>query len=86
MMVGKCANSWCSATPYNHTGKLFRVEIDVGSKAGKCRRETTDLWLCSRCAAELDVKVEVTGDTVRVRLSKIDRSGAQPRAISSRPN
>jgi hypothetical protein len=86
LMVGKCANSWCLATPHDHTGKLFRVEIDVGSKAGKCRQETTDLWLCARCAAEMDVRVEVSGDTVRVRLSKIERSEDSPAAISVRPN
>ena len=86
-MVGKCANSWCSATQQNHEGKLFRVEIDVANKSGQSRQETTDLWLCARCAAQMDVKVEVAGDTVRVRLSKIRPNGELVRAATcGRPN
>ena len=85
-MIGKCANSWCSATPHHHQGKLYRVEIDVGSTAGQPRQETADVWLCTRCAAEMDVKVEVVGDTVRVRLAKIKHDGEPSLAASTRPN
>jgi hypothetical protein len=86
LMVEKCANSWCSATQQNHQGKLFRVEIDVASTNGHTRQETTDLWLCARCAAEMNVKVEVAGDTVRVRLSKIRDDGQLAKAACARPN
>jgi hypothetical protein len=69
-MVEKCANGWCSETRYHDEGTLFRVDIDLSNKAGENARKTAYVWLCARCAQEMHPKVEVTGDTVTVRLSK----------------
>ena len=69
-MVEKCVNSWCPSTRHDDEGKLFRLDIDLGNKAGGNEMKTEYIWLCARCALEMHPKVEVTGDTVRVRLSK----------------
>lgn len=69
-MVGKCANSWCPTTRHYHEGKLFRLDIDVGCKRGGNELKTEYIWLCARCAQQMHPKVEVSGDIVRVRLSK----------------
>lgn len=69
-MVGKCANSWCPTTRHRHEGKLFRLDIDLGNKAGGDERKTEYLWLCSTCAEVMHPRVYVTGDTIQVRLSK----------------
>jgi len=69
-MVGKCANSWCPTTRHYHEGKLFRLDIDVGYRSGGNELKTEYIWLCARCAQEMHPKVEVSGNTVRVRLSK----------------
>lgn len=71
-MVGKCANSWCSAIRHHHEGKLFRFDIDLGNAAGENQHKTDYIWLCGRCAEEMHPKVEVAGDTITVRLSKND--------------
>jgi hypothetical protein len=82
-MVGKCANSWCPTTRHHHEGKLFRLEINLGSRTGGDERKTDYLWLCARCALEMHPKVEVTGDTVTVRLTKNDPTRAADTALSS---
>jgi len=69
-MAGKCANNGCSTTRPHHEGKLFRLDINLGNKAGGNERKTEYIWLCARCALEMHPKVEVKGDTVLVRLSK----------------
>lgn len=69
-MVGKCANSWCPTTRHHHEGKLFRLDINLGNKAGGNELKTEYIWLCARCAQEVHPEVEVTGDTVTLRLSK----------------
>jgi hypothetical protein len=71
-MVGKCANSWCPTTRHHHEGKLYRLDIDIGNKADKDEHKTEYIWLCARCAQEMHPWVEVTGNTVRVRLSRND--------------
>jgi hypothetical protein len=71
-MVTKCANSWCFATRCDEAGKLFRLDIDICSKAGGNERKTEYMWLCPRCAQEMHPEVEVTGNTLRVRLSRND--------------
>jgi hypothetical protein len=72
-MSGKCANLACSASGSPlHSGKLFRLDIDLGNAAGESQRKTLFVWLCPRCSQQLRPKVEVAGDTVRVHLSKID--------------
>jgi hypothetical protein len=72
VMVTKCANSWCFATRHDQEGKLFRLDIDLGSKAGGNECKTEYIWLCARCAQEMHPKVEVTENTVTVRLLKND--------------
>ena len=69
-MVGKCANSWCPATHQQHEGKLFRLDIALGNKAGETEQKMAYLWLCAKCAEEIVPKIEAAGDTVTVRLSK----------------
>lgn len=69
-MVGKCVNSWCRTPRHHHEGKLFRLDIDLGNIAGGNELKTEYVWLCARCALEMHPEVEVTGDTVRLRLLK----------------
>jgi hypothetical protein len=69
-METKCANSWCPTPRHHHEGKLFRLDIDLGNMAGGNELKTEYIWLCARCAQVMHPKVEVTGDTVTLRLSK----------------
>jgi hypothetical protein len=69
-MVGRCANSSCSATRHQHEGKLFRLDINLGNKAGGTERKTEYIWLCAHCSQQMHPKVEVTGNTVTLRLTK----------------
>ncbi len=86
-MIGKCVNSWCPATRHRHEGKLFRLDIDLGNKAGGSELKTEYIWLCARCAREMHPEVEVVGDTVRLRLSKNDPMWlAETSASSQRVN
>jgi hypothetical protein len=70
VMVRKCANSWCSATHHDDEGKLFRLDIDLGNKAGADEHKTEYIWLCAPCANKMHPKLEVNGDTVILRLTK----------------
>jgi hypothetical protein len=69
-MASKCANSWCPTTTHRQEGKLFRLDINLGNKAGGTERKTEYIWLCSHCAKKMHPRVEVAGNTVRVLLSK----------------
>lgn len=69
-MVSKCVNSWCPTPRHQHEGKLFRLDIDLGNKAGGNELKTEYIWLCASCALKMHPEVEVTGDTVKLRLSK----------------
>lgn len=71
-MVGKCANGWCPTTRRHHEGKLFRLDINLGSRAGRDERKTEYIWLCGPCAQVMHPKVEVDGNTVTLRLTKND--------------
>jgi hypothetical protein len=71
-MIEQCANSWCPTPRRHHEGKLFRLDIDLGSKTGGDERKTEYIWLCARCAQVMHPKVEVNGDTVTLRLTKND--------------
>ena len=71
-MDEQCANSWCLNSRHQDEGKLFRLDIDLGNKAGGDERKTAYIWLCTRCAQRMHPKVEVTGNTVSLRLSKND--------------
>lgn len=82
-MVGKCANSRCSTTRRHHEGKLFRLDIDLGSMAGKDERKTEYIWLCACCVLSMHPSVTVTGNTVTVRLSKNDPRGVAGTNTSS---
>jgi len=86
-MVGKCANSWCPTTRHHHEGKLFRFDINLGNKAGGNERKTEYIWLCAVCAQKMHPKVEVTGNTVTLRLTKNDpMPGADATALPARVN
>jgi hypothetical protein len=69
MMYGKCVNSACSAIRGPDEGKLFRIDIDIGSNSGGDERKTEYIWLCGRCARTLNPKIEVTGNVLTVRLA-----------------
>jgi hypothetical protein len=65
----KCANRWCRATRDDDEGKLFRFDLDLGNRAGGNELITEYIWLCTRCAELMHPKVEVSGDTVTLRLT-----------------
>lgn len=69
-MAAKCANSWCFATRLDQEGKLFRLDLDLGNKSGGNERKTEYIWLCPSCANVMHPKVEVTGNTVILRLTR----------------
>jgi hypothetical protein len=72
-MVGKCANNSCSAIRSQNAGKLFRLDLQLGSRSGaKSERKVEYLWLCASCAEVMLPKVVVRGDTVTLLLTKID--------------
>jgi len=64
----KCANKFCK-NPSRHHGKLFRLDIEIGSRLGATERKTEYVFLCDACAQKMHPTVEVIGDTVRVRLA-----------------
>jgi len=68
-MSGKCINSACSAIRGPDGGKLFRIDIDIGSNSGGNERKTEYIWLCGRCARTMNPKIEVAGNVLTVRLS-----------------
>jgi hypothetical protein len=69
-MPDKCANNWCPTTRHHQEGKLFRLDIDLGNKAGGEERKTEYVWLCALCALEMHPKVVIDGDTISLRLAK----------------
>jgi hypothetical protein len=69
-MASKCENRCCPATRKHDEGKLFRLDLDLGSNGGGSERRTEYMWLCPRCAQRMHPKVEVNGNTVTVRLSR----------------
>ena len=69
-MVGKCANGWCSTTRQHREGKLFRLDIDLGSTTGGNERKTEYIWLCASCSQIMHPEVEVTENSVLLRLTK----------------
>jgi hypothetical protein len=85
-MVSKCANSWCPTTRHPHEGKVFRLDIDLGNMAGGDERKTEYIWLCALCPRVMHPKVEVTGDTVTLRLTKNNPLPASTSAPFARVN
>lgn len=72
-VIGKCANNSCSIVRSQNAGRLFRLDLDIGSKSGaKGERKVEYLWLCTDCAQVMQPKVEVRGDTVTLKLTKIE--------------
>ncbi len=69
--ASRCANSSCSAVCHHDEGKFFRLDIDVGDRTGGSQCKTIYVWLCPRCALQMNPKIEVVGDTVSVRLAAI---------------
>lgn len=69
-MQGKCANSACSASRHPNEGKLFRLEIELGNAAGERQQKIDYVWLCTVCARQMNPRIEVSGNTVIVRLAK----------------
>jgi hypothetical protein len=65
-MATKCANNWCLTPRHDHGGKLFRLDIDLGSVHGNDERKTEYIWLCASCVLLMHPNVVVTGNTVRV--------------------
>jgi hypothetical protein len=69
-MSGKCVNKACSASFHDpDEGKLFRIDIEIGSKSGGNERKTEYIWLCGRCARTMNPRIEVAGNVLTVRLS-----------------
>ena len=68
-MSGKCVNRACSAIRGPNEGKLFRIDIDIGSNSGGNERKTEYIWLCGHCARTMNPKIEVAGNVLTVRLS-----------------
>jgi hypothetical protein len=69
-MSVQCVNSFCNATRHHDEGKLFRLDLDIGSNSGEDERRIEYLWLCPDCAMRMHPRVEVNGNNVTVRLSK----------------
>jgi hypothetical protein len=69
-MAVKCVNSFCNANRHHDEGKLFRLDLDIGSRSGEGERRTEYIWLCPDCAERMHPRVEVNGNNVTVRLSK----------------
>ena len=69
-MTGNCANRSCTTLRRPNQGKLFRLDIDLGSFSGTDEHLTEYIWLCRACAEVMHPAVEVTRDTVILRLTK----------------
>ena len=68
-MAVKCVNHYCTATRHHDEGKLFRLDLDLGSRNGGDEQMTDYIWLCTDCAQRMHPTVEVSEDKVTVRLS-----------------
>jgi len=71
-MVETCANRCCATVRRSTQGKLFRLDIDLGSRSGADERMTEYIWLCASCAKLMHPKVEVTAESVILRLTRND--------------
>jgi hypothetical protein len=68
-MAMRCANHSCSAVRRSDEGKLYRLDLELGSLCGGDELHTEYLWLCSDCASYLRPRVQQRGDSVQVLLS-----------------
>ena len=69
-MIGNCANRSCTTLRRPNQGKLFRLDIDLGSLSGTDEHLTEYIWLCRTCAQVMHPAVEVTRDSVVLRITK----------------
>jgi hypothetical protein len=67
-MDSKCANRYCLTTRHHDEGKLFRLDLDLGSKTGRDEHHTEYMWLCTECSQRMHPKVDVSGNSITVRL------------------
>jgi hypothetical protein len=81
-MAMKCANRCCPAIRQGDEGKLYRLDLELGSKAGGTECKTDYLWLCDECAQRIHPRIDVCGDTVTVRLTS---NRSMPPANSPEP-
>ena len=71
-MASKCENRWCSTTRQYHEGKMFRLDINLGSRTGRADEHKTEyVWLCASCAQIIHPEVEVTEDSVLLQLTQM---------------
>ena len=63
-MSDRCANPPCSAPRHPNQGKLFCVEIEIGSATCTAQRTTAYVWLCDGCAKQMKPNSEVAGDII----------------------
>ena len=84
-MVHKCANSWCPTAHREDEGKMFRLDIDLEDKFGGSERKTEYVWLCNSCAQLMHPKVVVSGNAIKLMLTKNDPT-AQTRSLLRRAN
>jgi len=73
-MSAKCANPLCRASHHWDEGKLFRLDIEIASTAGGTKQKTAFVWLCRRCAQQMNPRVEVTRSKVRVLLATVPKT------------
>lgn len=71
-MARNCANRSCATVCRPNQGKLFRLDIDLGSLSGTDEQVTEYIWLCAACAQVMHPEVEITRDSVILRLTKND--------------
>jgi hypothetical protein len=81
--ASKCANGFCSAVCQHGEGKLFRLDIRIADAAGGRERKMLYLWLCPRCAARMNPKVEVAAGKVTVLLASNQAISVQRRGPSA---
>ena len=86
-MVGKCANKCCLTPRHPNEGKVFRLDIDLGNKAGGSEHKTAYIWLCASCAKKMHPKVQVIGNTIQsATLEKRSNAMAETDAAVERVN
>lgn len=84
-VLEKCANAQCRVVRSEGEGKLYRLDIDLGSADGPDERRIEYLWLCEHCAKSLHPMVEVADKTIRLRLVRRSAGIATQTLASSQP-
>lgn len=60
---------------------MYRLDIDLGDTSGRNLTKTTYIWLCPRCSSLMTPVVQVSHDTVRLRLEPRDENGLDVGAL-----